>query len=220
MLFAELPRAAPLPSERRVRSLFPLLLLVLAALGAGPVGATTDAERLIREQAELLKPSLAVSRAQASDAADLEQLVARIIAPHVDFNRFARLVLGKHWRRLSAEDRARFEHGLARLVIRTYSTALAGASGFDVEYQNAQPGRRPGRVVVPTVIRSAGNPPVRVSYKLYERQGVWRVYDVVIEGISMAANYRSVLAERIRLQGVDAVIDGLADAPAALTAGR
>ncbi len=220
MPFADLPVFAPLTGGRQPRTLLSLALLVLAALCVGRAGAMPAAEQLIHRQAELLKQGLAEAGAHASDPAELERLVNRVIAPHVDFNRFARLVLGRYWRTLSREDRRRFEQGLERLVIRTYSTALAGASDLDIRYPDVPARSRPGRVVVPTVISSVGNPPVKVNYKLYEREGVWRVYDVVIEGISMAVNYRSLMAERIRRQGIDAVIDGLAGSSAALATGR
>lgn len=61
---------------------------------------------------------------------------------------------------------------------------------------------------------------VNVSYKLYKKGGEWKVYDVAIEGISMALNYRSVLAEQIKREGIESVIDNLANAPDTLAINR
>ena len=197
-----------------MRTLYPLplVLLVMARAIAGPT-----AEQVIRDQADRLLEQLS---ALPPDAANRTDVVADIIAPHVDFTRFSRLGLGKHWRRMSAGERKRFEQGLAQRVIKTYTAALAETSGLAIDYPGMQQASKPGRVVVPTVVRSPGNPPVSVNYKLYEKDGTWKVYDVVIEGISMALNYRSVLSEKIRQEGIESVIDGFANGPEALAGNR
>jgi phospholipid transport system substrate-binding protein len=69
-----------------------------------------------------------------------------------------------------------------------------------------QKGKKAGRVTVLTSVKSAGNPTVRLDYRLYEKAGQWKVYDVVIEGVSMMMNYRTVLSEKIRSEGIEAVI--------------
>ena len=192
--------------------LLPLVLLLLGRAVAGPT-----AEQLIHDQADRLLEQLST---QPADAASRTDLVSEIIAPHVDFTLFSRLVLGKHWRRLSAGERKHFEKGLAQLVIRTYTTALSETSGLEIDYLGMQPGSKQDRVVVPTVVSSPGSPPVNVDYKLYEKDGTWKVYDVVIEGISMTLNYRSVLSEKIRQEGIESVIDGFVNGPEAVAANR
>lgn len=57
-----------------------------------------------------------------------------------------------------------------------------------------------------TSVESAGNPAFRIDYRLYEKEGQWKVYDVVIEGVSMMMNYRTVLSEKIRQEGIEATI--------------
>ena len=193
-----------------------LTLLALLTLVVTGVVANPNAERVIHEQAEVLLERIAKASRNDANPDGLEDLVAEIIAPHVDFTLFSRLVLGKHWRNASIAERQRLEKGLTSLVLKTYSTALAGARGLEITYLNAQQEKRPDRVVVPTVVKSADNPAISLSYKLYEKDGVWKVYDVVIEGISMALNYRSVLAERIKREGMQSVINSLASNAATL----
>ncbi|MDT8388088.1 MAG: ABC transporter substrate-binding protein [Thiogranum sp.] len=187
------------------------MLMMLAFAG---VAATPAPEQLIREQAGNLLAHIAVEQ----DGENLENLVAEIIAPHVDFELFSKLVLGKHRRSLSAAQQQRFRNGMTHLVIKTYATALSGTSKLEIEYQGLQENKNPDRVVVLTVVSSSGNPPVRIDYKLHRRDNIWKVYDVAIEGVSMAINYRTVIAERSSLEGIDAAIDSLSERPVTLAA--
>jgi len=185
-------------------------------LSANGVVAAPSAEQVVHDQANVLLERIAKVAPSARQPGELEDLVAEVIAPHVDFALFSRLVLGKYWRQISAQEQKQLEKGLTHLVVKTYSTALASSSELQISYLNVRQESRPDRIVVPTIVSSSGNPPVRVSYKLYKKNAVWKVYDVVIEGVSMALNYRSVLAERIRQEGVASVIDNLTRDPGTL----
>lgn len=205
----------PPPGVSGARLVHVLSLLMLMVLWASGAGASPAPEQVIRQQAETLLER--ISEEQSPD--DMENLVQEIVAPHVDFTLFSKLVLGKHWRTLSAAQQARFAQGMTHLVVKTYSAALASTSGLAIDYLGVQEDRNAGRVTVATRVKTAGNPPLSVDYRLYKSDGAWKVYDVAIEGVSMAINYRTVLAERISAEGIDAVIDSLSTRPGALAAG-
>ncbi|MCO6411588.1 MAG: ABC transporter substrate-binding protein [Thiogranum sp.] len=208
------PAAFALPGPFGPGLVHALSLLVLMLLWTTGAGAGPAPEQVIRQQAETLLERISGERSPD----DMENLVQEIVAPHVDFTLFSKLVLGKHWRTLSAAQQARFEQGMTHLVLKTYSAALANTSGLAIDYLGVQEDRNAGRVTVATRVQTAGNPPVSVDYRLYESNGAWKVYDVAIEGVSMAINYRTVLAERISAEGIEAVIDGLSKQPGALAA--
>lgn len=193
-----------------------LYFLTLVALLASAAVAGPAPEQLIHDRAEQLLQRVSALQTVDRHTDVLETLVTEIIAPHVDFTLLSRLVLGKYWRRLSTEDQQRFEQGFTRLVIKTYASALTETGNLQISYLAPRPDRKPGRVQVPTVINSPDNPPINVDYKLYKKDDVWRVYDVSIEGISMALNYRSVLSERIKQEGIEPVIDSLVGASGTL----
>src|SRR5210317_952506 len=183
-----------------------LSIVVLSLLGMATVHANPDAEAVIKTQTELLLNRLQIEETIHNDDASLESLVVETIGQHVDFSLFSQLVLGKYRKRLTPEEMARFERGLTGVVIKTYAASLAGVSDLKISYLGVQKGKKEQRVTVLTAVKSAGNPTVRLDYRLYEKDGQWKVYDVVIEGVSMMMNYRTVLSEKIRSEGIEAVI--------------
>mgnify|MGYP001814721777 FL=1 len=195
-----------------------LSILVLSLLGMATVQANPGAEAVIKTQTELLLNRLQIEEAVHNDDASLESLVVETIGQHVDFSLFSQLVLGKHRKRLTPEEMARFEHGLTGVVIKTYAASLAGMSDLKISYLGVQKGKKERRVTVLTSVKSAGNPTVRLDYRLYEKAGQWKVYDVVIEGVSMMMNYRTVLSEKIGSEGIEAVISSFDTADNVLAA--
>jgi len=93
------------------------------------------------------------------------------------------------------------------LLVRTYATALLKYTDEKIELlpYHAQPNDR--KVIVKTEIRpGAGGPAIPLYYRFYDNKGQWKVFDVSIDGVSMVTNYRSVYAEKVRKQGLDALI--------------
>jgi len=195
-----------------------LSILVLSLLGMATVQANPAAEAVIKTQTELLLNRLQVEETIRNDDASLESLVVETIGQHVDFSLFSQLVLGKYRKRLTPEEIARFERGLTGVVIKTYAASLAGVSDLKINYLGVQKGKKERRVTVLTAVKSAGNPTVRLDYRLYEKAGQWKVYDVVIEGVSMMMNYRTVLSEKIGSEGIEAVISSFDTADNVLAA--
>ena len=195
-----------------------LSILVLSLLGMATVQANPAAEAVIKTQTELLLNRLQTEETIHNDDDSLESLVVETIGQHVDFSLFSRLVLGKYRKRLTPEEMARFERGLTGVVIKTYAASLAGVSDLKIGYLGMQKGKKEGRVTVLTSVKSAGNPTVRLDYRLYEKAGQWKVYDVVIEGVSMMMNYRTVLSEKIGSEGIEAVISSFDTAENVLAA--
>jgi len=64
-------------------------------------------------------------------------------------------------------------------------------------------------VVRTKVFTKDGAPPVPIDYRLYRKNGQWKVYDVVVDGVSLVSNYRSTFAEQIRKGGIDGLIEAL-----------
>jgi phospholipid transport system substrate-binding protein len=138
-------------------------------------------------------------------------LVEEIVLPRFDFQRMSQLVLGKHWRRAKPEQKKAFVVQFRELLVRTYATALLNYSGQEIEYPPIQWKPEDGRVMVKTVLRENGAPPVPIDYKLYLKDGEWKVYDVVIDNLSLVSNYRSNYSSKIRRHKLDGLIKMLAE---------
>lgn len=139
-------------------------------------------------------------------------LVNDVILPHFDFSRMSRWVLGKHWRSASEGQQERFVAEFRTLLVRTYATALLEYSDQQVEYLPVKAAPREGEITVRTQIRQPGGFPIPINYQMYrDDAGTWKVFDVVIDGISLVANYRTAFSGQIGRDGLDRLIALLAE---------
>ena len=169
-------------------------------------------QRLIEETADSLLTILRAERgALRADPARLQSLVRRYLLPHVDLPRLSALAVGRAWRTATPDQRIRFVAEFERLLVRTYATGLLELETLEIRYppQRIAPGAE--EVVVKTEILRPGALPVPVDYRMYRAGGRWRVYDVVIEGVSFASTYRTSFEQEIRQAGIDGLINRLGE---------
>lgn len=189
-------------------------LLVVGLLAfAGPGWATDDAATaLVRQTSERMLSTLKARRAEVDRQPELiYRLVAEIVVPHFDFQRITQAALGRHWGQATPAQRRALTEAFQQVLVRTYAKALLSYSGQDILYLPLRPGRDAGDVTVATQVQEAGAPPIPISYRLYLKEGAWKVYDVSIDNVSLIANYRSSFANRIRTEGIDGLIQSLDD---------
>ena len=149
------------------------------------------------------------------DNKKLREMVYAEILPHFDFTAMSKLVLGRHWRDATDKQREAFTGEFRDLLVRTYSTALLKYSDQDIVYlpYRGRPEDRSTTVSVEIRQKAVGVAPIPMQYSFFNRDNVWKVYDVTIDGISLVTNYRSTYSEKIKNQGLDALIADLAKMP-------
>ena len=180
---------------------------VVAEVAAGDPGR---AGAIVREATQTILAAVKEDReGLKNDPQRLYKMVNQVVLPHFDFRRMARRVLGKNWRRATAEQRERFVAEFKRLLVRTYATAVTEYRGQTVKYLPAV--KRPGRdeVTVRTEVREPGGLMIPITYTMYLKEGAWRVFDVIVDGVSLVINYRASFRSEIRRGGLDALIDRL-----------
>lgn len=135
-------------------------------------------------------------------------LVNEIVLPHLDVDRFARGILGKHWRRATTEQQNRFIDEFRTLMVRRYASMISDYTDVSIIYFPARK-RNETRATVATEFPQPTGPAVEVDYRLSRTDGQWKVYDVVIEGVSMLVTYRGTFASEVNRIGLDGVIEEL-----------
>jgi phospholipid transport system substrate-binding protein len=169
-----------------------------------------DAQALVEETTTALLT--AFEREQASirrDPTHAYGIVNEILSPHIDYPRVTRLILGKYWRQASPQQRQRFMDEFRALQVRTYATALIDYADIDIRYLPTRQARYPGRAIVRTQIPRRNGLPVSVDYRLHRADGRWKVYDVLVEGVSLLTSYRASIGAQIAQVGIDGVIEQL-----------
>lgn len=138
------------------------------------------------------------------------ELVEQKVLPHFNFTRMTALAVGKDWRQATPEQQKVLTEEFRDLLVRTYSNALIAYKNESVDYRpfKMQPGETD--VTVRTQIHQAGaRQPITLDYSLEKNGSAWKVYDVVVAGVSLVTNYRSSFATEIRNGGIDGLIKTL-----------
>jgi phospholipid transport system substrate-binding protein len=142
---------------------------------------------------------------QAGNKQQLYALVEAKILPNFDFDRVCRMVLGKSWRSATPEQQVIFQKEFRSLLLRTYASALGKYKDQVIEYKPLRMEVDAKNVSVKTLILQPGGQPVAVDYDLIKSEHGWKVYDIVIESVSLVTNYRSQFSNEIRLNGLDSL---------------
>ena len=131
--------------------------------------------------------------------------VARVMKDSFDFPAMAQDSLGTHWASLTAEQRDHFvglfgqlfERSYDRLVLRFLggSETTYGAESVDGERAN----------VKTTLVRKGGDQ-LPIDYRLIANRGAWKISDVVVDGVSLAGNFRSQFTKTIQDSSYDALM--------------
>ncbi len=186
-----------------------LAAVLLAALWAVPAlaGADAEAEALVKRTAESTLRTLENRRAELDgNPTAIYELVGNKLAPHFDFDLITRSAVGRDWSKASPAQRRQLIAAFRALLVSTYAKSLAKYSGEQVLFKPARPGTRSGTVVVPTEVTGSGGPPIPIDYRMHKKDGVWKVYDLVIDNVSMISNYRGQFRVTIARSGIDGLI--------------
>lgn len=176
------------------------------------VHAEISADELVRQTAEDVLSTIKSDKdIQAGNQQKIFALAEEKILPNFDFDRVCRMVLGKNWKAATPEQQAVFQKEFRSLLLRTYATALGKYRNQVIEYKpmRAEPDAK--NVSVKTQILQPGGQPIAVDYSLVRVDGGWKVYDIVIESVSLVTNYRSQFSNEIRTNGLDSLNKKLAE---------
>jgi phospholipid transport system substrate-binding protein len=115
--------------------------------------------------------------------------LAEVIYPRFDFTEMAKRSLARHWAGRTPQEQREFVTVFAALMGRSYANNIESAASPSVRYTRESEDRNYAQV--DTEIVTDKRPPVSINYKLHSVDNEWRVYDLVIEDISVVNNYRS-----------------------------
>ena len=178
------------------------LLLSLATFQLPARAADAEAEAFLKKSV-----SEVVNIAKnSSDSAALAAKVRPLLLNIINFDTMTRRAVGPGWRQFSPDQQKEATTLFSTLIIRTYSSKFTPGELPEVIFKPAI-SPAPGRVEVPTSTLYKGSR-YEVIYRQEEAEG-WRITDVLIEGVSMVANYRSQFDAEFKSGGANSVINAL-----------
>jgi phospholipid transport system substrate-binding protein len=144
---------------------------------------------------------------QSSDT--LANRARPLLEKDFSFELVTRQAIGPGWRQFSPAEQQKTTDLFSRLVIRIYAARVVGTQRPNITYGKAVT-LAPNRCEIQTRVTSASSDkPFSVVYRLIDLPGGWRIYDVLIEGVSFVANYRAQFDDLVRRGGAAAVIKSL-----------
>jgi len=144
---------------------------------------------------------------RAGNPNKIASLVEAKILPHFDFAHTTRIAMGANWRRASPEQREQLIREFRTLLVRTYSTALSNYRDQVIDFKPLRAQAGDEQVSVRSEVKQSGAQAVSIDYDMEKTSSGWKVYDVKIGGVSLAATYRDTFAEEVRNHGIEGLIN-------------
>jgi phospholipid transport system substrate-binding protein len=196
-----------------------LLLFAMTVRAEANVPPDKMLESVTQEMFDLLKRERASVKQKPTRLFDL---VEQVLLPHVDMEVMSRFVLGKHWRSATPIQRDQFSNEFKNLMVRFYVSALLDQPDqLDELLANTDnliaylPVKLEADTKKTTVRAEVhmpnGGPRIPVSFSLFLRDNDWMMYDVNVDGISLVSNYRSSFNSEASRDGLDKLIQHLAE---------
>jgi len=198
-------------TKSRAVALVAALAVCVGAAAAFAAAEPESAQVLIEKTVAQV---LAVLRDESRSVAQQRLELEKIAHSRFDFRTMARLVLARDWKRLGAEERDEFVDQFTTYLANDYGNRLERYEQEDVKVLGEQPKPR-GDVEVRTKIVGGDNNGAIVDYRMRKGKDGWRIIDVVIEGISLVANFRDQFREVIAKGGPEALLQKLKEKNAA-----
>ena len=189
-----------------MRILYSLLCVLFVGIGA-VAHAESAPNQVVQGIVDDLGKTMETRRAELSkNREELLKTIDQIVLPHFDIDYASILVLGPNARTATPEQRVRFAHAMYNSITHRYAEGLLKYTQGRVKVLPLQGELNDKRTLVRTQVVLDDGKVVPVDYAFRKtKDGDWKAYDVIIEGISYVTNYRNQVAAEIAKSSLDAL---------------
>ncbi len=181
-----------------------LLLLGVVAVQPAMAGGATDAMKHTID--EVLTTIRDKELKQSGKAEERRQRLEQIVGDRFDYQEMSRRSLGAPWSTLSDKDKQEFVALFQTLLTNSYADKIESYSGEGVKYINERIENDYAEVRTKVL---TGKVEIPLDYRLLNKGGDWRVYDVVVDGVSLVNNYRGQFSKILRSSSYADLVDQL-----------
>ena len=185
-----------------------LLLVTSLARAQAPQDIAPDAlvKTVTLEVVDLIAKDKEI---QSGNRAKLIALIDEKVLPHFNFTAMTALAMGQSWNKATPEQKKLLTQEFRTLLVRTYASALAAYSEQKFDFRPLRAKPTDTDVTVNVRVLQQGAQPVPIDYNMEKTSAGWKVYDVMVGGVSLVANYRTEFANIVRESGIDGLIRNL-----------
>ena len=176
------------------------LFLIATILGAAAVQAETTPTEDVRTSVEAV---IALLKDDQLDRDIRRDKMREVIDKRFDFRAMSQRTLATNWKKASDSEKQKFTELFAELIQNSYVSKIESYTNETVEYPAE---KKKGRKAVVNTLIITSSAEIPVNYSVYQKDGSWLVYDVIIEGVSLISNYRSSYQEIVKKDGFDGLL--------------
>jgi len=155
----------------------------------------------------------------AAVTTDRSVAIREIVREMFDFDEISRRALSRHWQTLQSDEQAEFVTLFRDLLERAYLTQVEAAGGERITFlgESIEGG---GSATVRSKVVTRQGAEIPLDYRLHRLDGSWRIYDVVVQGVSFIASYRTQFDRVIRAESYGSLRERLQKKAAENTAAQ
>lgn len=183
-----------------------LLLSALLPASAQDVAPDALVKTVTLEVVDLIAKDKEI---RSGSRAKLVEVIEAKVLPHFNFGAMTALAMGQGWGKATPEQKKRLIEEFKTLLVRTYASALAAYSEQKFDFRPLRAKPNDTDVTVHVRVLQPGAQPVTIDYSMEKTANGWKVYDVMVGGVSLVANYRTEFANSVRASGIDGLIKEL-----------
>jgi phospholipid transport system substrate-binding protein len=137
-------------------------------------------------------------------------LVQAKILPNFDFVQMTKLAVATSWNQATSMQQAALVDQFQALLVRTYAASISSVADYKIDYKPLR--LKPGEtdVTVSSEVSKPGAPPIPIDYRMEKQGNAWKVYDVLVDNVSLVTVYRRSFASEVKRGGIDGLIQTLA----------
>lgn len=196
------------PGGRGIRRVMVVLCAAMLSVGLGVgaalAGPPTDSMKVTID--EVLRIVQDKELKQPAKAEERRSRLEKVVADRFDYQEMSRRALGAPWNTLSDQDKQEFVTLFRTLLTNSYAEKVETYSGEGVQYLNERTEKEYAEVRTKIL---SGKTEIPLDYRLVNRGTEWRVYDVVVDGVSLVSNYRGQFTKIIRASSYSDLVDQL-----------
>jgi phospholipid transport system substrate-binding protein len=147
----------------------------------------------------------------AGDRQKMLKLAEDKVLPHIDFGEAARLALGRSWAKATPEQRKQVVAEFRAMLVRTYASAIDAYRGQTLHVLPVRMKPADSDVTVRNRYLRPGATPVMIEYQMHKTAQGWKIYDIVVEGVSLVITYRSEFDAVVKQDGIEGLIRRLTE---------
>ncbi len=193
--------------------LFKYFILMLAIGGlslsaqAAEIGPDTLARNVTNDVLRIVRQDKDIASGNTSK---VNALVEQKILPLFNFKHMTQLAVAKHWPRATPEQQESLTDQFRGMLVRTYASSLTSVADYKIEFKPFRSTPGDTEVTVSTEVSKPGAPPIPIDYRLEKTDNNgWKVFDVIVDNVSLVTVYRSSFNSEVRKGGVDGLIAAL-----------